>query len=130
MIFFFFSSRRRHTISDRDWSSDVCSSDLHIGGQVIRTTAQHPFFVQGRGWLEAGDLKIGDLLLSHDGQWLPVEDLFDTGQYETVYNLAIADYHTYFVGSYTWGFSVWAHNDGPCSATLGRNLEKADFRRW
>src|SRR2546421_7151723 len=25
--FFFFSSRRRHTISDRDWSSDVCSSD-------------------------------------------------------------------------------------------------------
>src|SRR2546428_6621297 len=25
---FFFSSRRRHTRSDRDWSSDVCSSDL------------------------------------------------------------------------------------------------------
>src|SRR3989440_540268 len=28
--FFFFSSRRRHTRSDRDWSSDVCSSDLKI----------------------------------------------------------------------------------------------------
>src|SRR3989440_11678929 len=28
MCFFFFSSRRRHTRSDRDWSSDVCSSDL------------------------------------------------------------------------------------------------------
>src|SRR5215469_3981572 len=28
MIFFFFSSRRRHTRSLRDWSSDVCSSDL------------------------------------------------------------------------------------------------------
>src|SRR2546421_8729043 len=27
--FFFFSSRRRHTRSDRDWSSDVCSSDLN-----------------------------------------------------------------------------------------------------
>src|SRR5204863_6988271 len=26
--FFFFSSRRRHTRSLRDWSSDVCSSDL------------------------------------------------------------------------------------------------------
>src|SRR2546429_3620171 len=25
---FFFSSRRRHTICSRDWSSDVCSSDL------------------------------------------------------------------------------------------------------
>src|SRR2546421_7173647 len=28
--FFFFSSRRRHTRSDRDWSSDVCSSDLAV----------------------------------------------------------------------------------------------------
>src|SRR5690349_24414151 len=28
MFFFFFSCRRRHTISLRDWSSDVCSSDL------------------------------------------------------------------------------------------------------
>src|SRR5699024_12124621 len=28
MVFFFFSSRRRHTRSKRDWSSDVCSSDL------------------------------------------------------------------------------------------------------
>src|SRR5256885_8877153 len=28
MIFFFFSSRRRHTRLQGDWSSDVCSSDL------------------------------------------------------------------------------------------------------
>src|SRR5207253_8502383 len=27
-VFFFFSSRRRHTRWPRDWSSDVCSSDL------------------------------------------------------------------------------------------------------
>src|SRR5438067_4199075 len=30
LFFFFFSSRRRHTRSKRDWSSDVCSSDLGI----------------------------------------------------------------------------------------------------
>src|SRR5699024_1661094 len=30
---FFFSSRRRHTRSKRDWSSDVCSSDLTIAWQ-------------------------------------------------------------------------------------------------
>src|SRR2546430_5236938 len=29
LFFFFFSSRRRHTRFDCDWSSDVCSSDLH-----------------------------------------------------------------------------------------------------
>src|SRR5699024_11528667 len=28
LVYFFFSSRRRHTRSKRDWSSDVCSSDL------------------------------------------------------------------------------------------------------
>src|SRR6266498_5483619 len=28
MLLFFFSSRRRHTRCGRDWSSDVCSSDL------------------------------------------------------------------------------------------------------
>src|SRR5690606_33619035 len=37
---FFFSSRRRHTIFSRDWSSDVCSSDLlpigaAIGGMLV-----------------------------------------------------------------------------------------------
>src|SRR5690349_23123584 len=32
MFCFFFSSRRRHTRSLRDWSSDVCSSDLQATG--------------------------------------------------------------------------------------------------
>src|SRR3712207_8908808 len=31
VVFFFFSSRRRHTRYWRDWSSDVCSSDLADG---------------------------------------------------------------------------------------------------
>src|SRR2546429_3250436 len=31
-LYFFFSSRRRHTRCSRDWSSDVCSSDLVGGG--------------------------------------------------------------------------------------------------
>src|SRR5215204_1814143 len=35
MIFFFFSSRRRHTRSLCDWSSDVCSSDLRFGHTPI-----------------------------------------------------------------------------------------------
>src|SRR2546430_9186126 len=35
-IFFFFSSRRRHTRFDCDWSSDVCSSDLAILGDSSR----------------------------------------------------------------------------------------------
>src|SRR5256885_11055912 len=30
---FFFTSRRRHTRLQGDWSSDVCSSDLHVHGE-------------------------------------------------------------------------------------------------
>src|SRR5688572_31754262 len=36
-IRFFFSSRRRHTRFDCDWSSDVCSSDLTLGFVLDRT---------------------------------------------------------------------------------------------
>src|SRR5262249_59920851 len=39
LIFFFFSSRRRHTRLVSDWSSDVCSSDLHGGGHAGQGTA-------------------------------------------------------------------------------------------
>lgn len=83
---------------------------LHIEKQVIRTTAEHPFYVQERGWQAAAALQAGDLLLSHDGRWIAVEEVLDTEEYETVYNLRIADFHTYFVGCGEWGFSVWAHN--------------------
>src|SRR6266498_4293908 len=34
-MFFFFSSRRRHTRCGRDWSSDVCSSDLDVTGGAV-----------------------------------------------------------------------------------------------
>src|SRR5699024_1319836 len=38
----FFSSRRRHTRSKRDWSSDVCSSDLSNNGSASEVSAETP----------------------------------------------------------------------------------------
>ena len=39
-----------------------------------------------------------------------------------MYNLRVAEYHTYFVGSQSWGFSVWAHNQYRTSGpTVPRN---------
>src|SRR5699024_11545503 len=35
-----FSSRRRHTRSKRDWSSDVCSSDLTVGPLIVDSKAR------------------------------------------------------------------------------------------
>src|SRR3989449_7265999 len=49
-FFFFFSSRRRHTRCSRDWSSDVCSSDLIV------------FYGTMEGWLKAVDATTGTLL--------------------------------------------------------------------
>src|SRR6266496_2339543 len=45
--FFFFSSRRRHTRSLRDWSSDVCSSDLDDEGGFLAPTAAEQLVADG-----------------------------------------------------------------------------------
>src|SRR5699024_11819551 len=43
--YFFFSSRRRHTRSKRDWSSDVCSSDLTVNFRIFDLNITHNFLV-------------------------------------------------------------------------------------
>src|SRR2546422_4227584 len=50
---FFFSSRRRHTRCSRDWSSDVCSSDLHI---AALTFSKEPGGGAGAAALKEGRL--------------------------------------------------------------------------
>src|SRR5439155_6834291 len=52
IFFFFFSSRRRHTRWPRDWSSDVCSSDL----EVLRVTSAerpHVLILDDAQWIDA-----------------------------------------------------------------------------
>src|SRR5699024_11438724 len=44
LILFFFSSRRRHTSSKRDWSSDVCSSDLQEVLKYKQPVESFPLF--------------------------------------------------------------------------------------
>src|SRR5690625_7408936 len=46
-MFFFFSSRRRHTSWPRDWSSDVCSSDLVREGRADRAMVPIENSVEG-----------------------------------------------------------------------------------
>src|SRR3989454_4164521 len=52
-LLFFFSSRRRHTRLQGDWSSDVCSSDLYRWRKTITyLTLAIGVLVIGREWLE------------------------------------------------------------------------------
>ncbi|MFV0460669.1 MAG: polymorphic toxin-type HINT domain-containing protein [Actinomycetales bacterium] len=48
--------------------------DLTIDGDVVTTTPDHPFMVQERGWVTAGDLQPGDTLVTPTGTTTPVRD--------------------------------------------------------
>src|SRR5207245_8166342 len=64
ILFFFFSSRRRHTRCYRDWSSDVCSSDL-ISKPCRRFSAHVPMrrVVDGDARAKIQNLQLRGLLL-------------------------------------------------------------------
>ena len=85
---------------------------LHVGGQIIRTTAEHPFWAVGRGWVAAHQLEAGDLLLGFCGEPTVLGAIDGPNVPGPVFNLEIETHHTYFVGATTWGFSVWSHNSG------------------
>ena len=81
---------------------------LVINDEEIITTETHPFYVNNRGFVNAGELKVGDELLDPNKNILLVEN-FDvelTGKPVTVYNFQVEDYHTYHVS----GFGVLVHN--------------------
>jgi hypothetical protein len=63
-----------------------------------------------KGWTAAFELQPGDQLLTSDGTMVTVEEVFDTGDWQPVYNLRVADWHKYFVGDTDWGWAAWAHN--------------------
>ncbi|MFR9238756.1 MAG: polymorphic toxin-type HINT domain-containing protein, partial [[Eubacterium] siraeum] len=83
--------------------------DIDINGEEIVTTDNHPFYVQGRGFIKAEGLFVGDKLISVDGKDLIVEthDIEQCEKPITVYNFKVEDYHTYFVGN----CKIWVHNN-------------------
>src|SRR6266496_4039660 len=69
LFFFFFSSRRRHTRSLRDWSSDVCSSDLwNTVGNPIETAVTAAHLLAAGVLDDHPELRV---LLAHGGGVLP-----------------------------------------------------------
>jgi hypothetical protein len=86
--------------------------ELSVNGRTICTTAEHPVWVRDRGWVAAHQLEVGDELRTHDGRWLKVDGLDGPKPSAPVYNMCVAEYHTYFVGHQIWGFAIWSHNMG------------------
>ena len=83
---------------------------LTVNGEEIVTTVDHPFYVNSRGFVKAGELAIGDELLDPNKNILLVEN-FDvelTEEPVKVYNFEVEDFHTYHVGR----LGVLVHNAG------------------
>jgi hypothetical protein len=70
--------------------------EIKAGGENIYTTLGHPFWVAGRGWQMAKQLKEGDLLHGLAGA-TPIESINAAGEH-AAHNLVVDDDNTYFVG--------------------------------
>jgi hypothetical protein len=88
--------------------------NLHVGGRIVGTTIEHPFYEDTRSWTSVGHLRINERIVGMEPfATTPVEGVADSGRSGDVYNLRVEDCHTYFVGGDDWGFSLWAHNAEP-----------------
>jgi hypothetical protein len=69
---------------------------LTVGGETFEMTRGHPAWVSGSGWMRARDLTSGQSLHTVTGA-VSVGSVEPLGP-GTVYNLVVADFHTYFFG--------------------------------
>lgn len=96
------------------------------GGGWVSTTTDHPFWVNGVGWVGACDLQKGQQMEICDPEGLGKLDSIGvranaesgkrwavevyavekTAKTRTVYNLEVDEFHTYFVGDH----GIWVHN--------------------
>src|SRR5204863_2767754 len=78
-------------------------------GQVeaFRATGDHRWKVDGTGWVETAELKIGDRIETDSKADVTVTSLSLTNRVERTYNLEVAEWHTFIVGH----DRVIVHND-------------------
>ena len=64
---------------------------------IIVTTAEHPFYVNNKGWVKAGDLEMGDECKKEDGSDSFISTVEIIEEVHTVYNLlSVSDNHNFF----------------------------------
>ncbi len=84
---------------------------LTINNETLITTVDHPFYVNGQGFIRAEALCIGSQLMDVQGNICCVEQIFHEelcDEKRTVYNFQVDDYHTYHVGHQ----KILVHNAG------------------
>lgn len=90
----------------------LCDYDAHLPGtspelsSSILATAEHPFWVQGKGWVPVRDLQPGDEFVTYNGDRATLRMVELDAYHGEVFNLEVEDFHTYFVALK----GVWVHN--------------------
>ena len=98
--------------------------DLYVDGEVISTTEEHPFWVVDKGWVEASDLRVGDLLQTEDGVIVDIDGIEEReGEFE-VYNFEVEDFHTYFVSD----LEILVHNANCGQPNVSDGYDPDSFR--
>jgi Pretoxin HINT domain/Bacterial toxin 33 len=105
---------------EHDYDGDLVA--FAVAGEVIEATTNHPVWVvEGEGldrrqrsehvpaapanalvpgrWVDAGNLRAGDVLLLRSGQWATISRLAVRHVRQKVYNFQVEDLHTYAVGT-------------------------------
>jgi hypothetical protein len=71
---------------------------VKTGDEAFTTTTTHPFYIENKGWTEAGSLQPGDRFLTLGGESETVTSTASTNTIASVFNFEVADTHTYLVG--------------------------------
>lgn len=81
--------------------------EITAGKEIIHVTAEHPFYVSGKGWVKAKDLKKVDKLKSSDGKLsVQITAIKQVSETVVVYNMEVDGNHNYFVT----GSTILVHN--------------------
>jgi len=105
----------------------VGASGQDGAAEAFNTTEEHPFYVEGRGWVEAQSLKAGDVVQTMASGVAPksspeaclmteVGTIEFTSRLATVHNFEVEGVHTYRVGT----SGVLVHNGIPCMRDFTR----------
>jgi Pretoxin HINT domain/A nuclease of the HNH/ENDO VII superfamily with conserved WHH len=80
--------------------------DIFIGIEKISCTTDHPFWVQGQGWVSAFQLKGGMALQNREGEPQVIDVVRRRDEVAQVFNVEIEGQHTYFVSD----LEILSHN--------------------